>query len=109
MTPLRRWARTRRAWPLAPVAAVLLSGCASFYERHIPVLDGPSAKEYVYSRFADILQGRDQGPEYARLSASDRRAVLEILEQTKADFARAIGSVPTATAATTPDAAALAH
>jgi len=53
MTPLRRLARTRRAWPLAPVAAVLLSGCASFYERHIPVLDGPSAKEYV-TREGDV-------------------------------------------------------
>jgi hypothetical protein len=62
----------------------------------------PSAKEYVYSRFADILQGRDQGPEYARLSASDRRAVLEILQQTKPDFARALKRGLNATDAVTP-------
>jgi hypothetical protein len=38
----------------------------------------------VYRRLYDVLSGRDQSSAYARLSAADRRAILEIVRQTKA-------------------------
>jgi len=41
------------------------------------------AKEYVYRRLLDVLTGRDQSPDFARLSAKDRKDVLEILLATK--------------------------
>jgi len=41
------------------------------------------AKERVYQRLLEILTGKDQGEAYARLSAADRRAILEILRETK--------------------------
>jgi hypothetical protein len=34
----------------------------------------------------DILSGKDARAEYARLTAENRRAVLEILRDTKPDF-----------------------
>ena len=43
-------------------------------------------KEAVYRRMLDILSGNDRQARYARLSAEDRRAVLEILRDTKPDF-----------------------
>ncbi len=41
------------------------------------------AKDYVYRRLLEILTGRDQRPEFAKLSSKDRRAILEILLATK--------------------------
>lgn len=41
------------------------------------------AKTYVYRRLLEVLTGREQGPEFASLSAEDRRAILEILVATK--------------------------
>jgi hypothetical protein len=41
------------------------------------------AKQYVYHRLFEILTGREQGPEFARLTGEDRRAILEILLATK--------------------------
>jgi hypothetical protein len=41
------------------------------------------AKGYVYHRLLEILSGQDQRPDFARLSAEDRRAILEILFATK--------------------------
>jgi hypothetical protein len=46
-------------------------------------LPGP-ARDYVYHRLLAILSGQDQSPDFARLSAQDRRAILEILLATKA-------------------------
>lgn len=40
-------------------------------------------RERVYRRVYDVLAGRDQSPKFARLSADDRRAVLEIVRDTK--------------------------
>ena len=40
----------------------------------------------VYARLADVLSGNDRDPRYARLSAADRRAVLDILRATKPDW-----------------------
>jgi hypothetical protein len=45
-------------------------------------------KDAVYRRMLDILSGHASQPKYARLSADDRRAVLEILHDTKPDFPR---------------------
>jgi len=45
-----------------------------------------SAKDAVYHRMLEILMGRDTRPAYAQLSAADRRAVIEILRDTKPDF-----------------------
>jgi hypothetical protein len=41
------------------------------------------AKGYVYHRLLEILSGRDSSPDFARLAASDRQAILEILLDTK--------------------------
>jgi hypothetical protein len=41
------------------------------------------AKEYIYHRLLEILTGRDQSPEFAKLTGKDRRAILEILLATK--------------------------
>jgi hypothetical protein len=42
-----------------------------------------NAKEAVYSRLAHVLAGRDSAPRYKSLTAADRRAVVEILRETK--------------------------
>jgi hypothetical protein len=41
------------------------------------------AKERVYLRLWEVLTGKDRSKPFAHLSASDRKAVLEILRQTK--------------------------
>lgn len=41
------------------------------------------AKDYIYRRLHDVLIGQDQSSDFARLSAADRRAILEILADTK--------------------------
>jgi hypothetical protein len=46
----------------------------------------PAVKEAVYRRMLDILSGTDAHAAYARLTADDRRAILEILRDTKPDF-----------------------
>jgi hypothetical protein len=43
-------------------------------------------KRAVYARMWDILSGRDRAARYARLSADDRLAIVEILRDTKADL-----------------------
>lgn len=46
----------------------------------------PPAKAAVYERLWEILSGREAGQPYARLSSADRRAIVEILRDTKADL-----------------------
>ena len=41
---------------------------------------------YTYVRIREILEGDGSDPEYAHLSPIDRKAILEILEDTKPDF-----------------------
>jgi hypothetical protein len=41
------------------------------------------AKSYVYHRLLEILSGKDQSPDFARLTAEDRHSILEILLATK--------------------------
>ena len=43
----------------------------------------PPAKEYVYCRLFEVLSDHEYGPEFARLTGEDRRAILEILVATK--------------------------
>lgn len=58
------------------------------YLIHSDTFDGlPSfARDYVFARLADILEGRVDGEDYAHLSTQDRRAILEILMDTKPEF-----------------------
>jgi hypothetical protein len=41
------------------------------------------AKGYVYHRLLEVLSGQDQSKDFARLTAADRQAVLEILLETQ--------------------------
>jgi hypothetical protein len=43
-------------------------------------------KEYVYQELWDVLGGRETGKEFAHLTEEDRRAILEILRETKPDL-----------------------
>jgi hypothetical protein len=46
----------------------------------------PAARGAVYERVWSILSGGEQDPVYARLSAADRRAIIDILKDTKKDL-----------------------
>lgn len=52
------------------------------YSESFDALPEP-AKSYVYRRLLEVLSGQDQSPDFARLTAADRRAILEILLATK--------------------------
>ena len=41
------------------------------------------AREWVYQRLYDVVTAKDADPKFARLSDEDRRAVWEILRDTK--------------------------
>lgn len=49
----------------------------------------PYDLDYLYTRFADVLSGRDRRPPFADFSAQERRDALEILTATKPAFAAA--------------------
>ena len=44
------------------------------------------AKDAIYQRMWQILSGRDQDTMYRRLTVDDRRAIVEILRDTKKDL-----------------------
>jgi hypothetical protein len=44
-------------------------------------------RERLYRRLHEVLSGKDQSPQFAHLSADDRGHILEILTETKKDFA----------------------
>ena len=46
-----------------------------------------AAKDYAYRRFNEVLSGKDTTAAFAHLSTADRKAILEILQETKPDFA----------------------
>ena len=46
-----------------------------------------AAKTYVYRRFWEVLTGKETSTAFAHLSADDRKAILEILRETKPEFA----------------------
>jgi hypothetical protein len=56
------------------------------YMVYSPAFDAlpPVAREKIYARMWRVLSGEDKDPRYAKLSPSDRRAVIEILRATKA-------------------------
>jgi hypothetical protein len=58
------------------------------YMIYAPAFDAlpPVAKEAVYTRLWEVLSGQDHAKQYARLSAADRRAIIEILRGTKTDL-----------------------
>ncbi len=58
------------------------------------------AKDYLYHRLRALLTADDPGKDFAHLSLADRKAVLEILIDTKPDFAALDKAV---TPETTPD------
>ncbi len=55
------------------------------YEIYSAAFDGmpPIVKQYVYDRLRQVLSGEDQSSDFAHLSPEDRRAILEILLETK--------------------------
>jgi len=58
------------------------------YMVYSPAFDAlPSdAKKAIFERMRHVLSGEEKGSRYARLSADDRKNVLEILRETKKDF-----------------------
>lgn len=56
------------------------------YSKSFDALPKP-AKDYVYRRFWEVLTGKDTSETFSHLSTSDRKVLLEILEDTKPDFA----------------------
>jgi hypothetical protein len=44
------------------------------------------ARDRIYRRLYEVLSGKDTSPKYAKLSADDRQAILEILRETKKDL-----------------------
>jgi hypothetical protein len=52
------------------------------YSESFDALPAP-AKNHLYRRLWEVLTGRDQSPEFAHLSSDHRRAILEILLDTK--------------------------
>ena len=49
-------------------------------------------KHYIYRRFAEVLEGKDQNADFDNLSAAERSAILEILTATKPDFAAVLAA-----------------
>ena len=56
------------------------------YSEQFDALPDP-AREYIYARLVEILSGRDQSPAFQHLSQEDRRDILQILRETKKEFA----------------------
>ncbi len=52
------------------------------YSESFDALPG-AVKDYVLRRVRDVLTGKDSGDDFAHLSAADRKAILEILRETK--------------------------
>lgn len=49
-------------------------------------------RQQVYSRLWEILTGADQSQQFAHLTTTDRRAILEILDETKQDLSQSWNS-----------------
>ena len=52
-----------------------------------------NARDALYARLIQVLGGRDQAPRYKVLSPADRRAVIEILRETKKGLPAAFASL----------------
>ena len=55
------------------------------YSKSFDALSAP-LKAYVDRRFREVLSGEDKSAEFAHLSAADRQAIREILQETKPGF-----------------------
>ena len=55
------------------------------YSKSFDAMPSP-LKDYVNRRFREVLTGEDKSPDFAHLSAEDRKAILEILHETKPGF-----------------------
>jgi hypothetical protein len=53
----------------------------------------PLAKSMIYQRMWSVLSGQERDPRYRRLPVSDRRAIVEILRDTKPDLPPYFGAV----------------
>jgi hypothetical protein len=56
------------------------------YSKSFDAMPKP-AKDYAYRRFWEVLNAKDTSADFAHLSSADRKAILEILQETKPDFA----------------------
>jgi hypothetical protein len=58
------------------------------YLIYTPAFDAlpAAARDAVYARLWEVLSGEEKDPIYARLSEADRRAIVEILRDTKPDL-----------------------
>jgi hypothetical protein len=58
------------------------------YMIYSDIFDGlpKAARDRVYRRLYDVLNGRDRDPKFAHLSTQDRAAILEVLLDTKANL-----------------------
>ena len=52
------------------------------------------ARDAIYRRMWEVLSGQDKQPSYSRLSLADRRAIVEILRDTKKDLPELLSSRP---------------
>src|SRR5215471_2844557 len=55
------------------------------YSKSFDAMPG-ELKEYVNRRLREVLTGEDQSPDFGHLSEEDRKAILEILSETKPGF-----------------------
>ena len=55
------------------------------YSESFDALPDPT-KEFVFRRLGEVLEGRDTTAPFAHLTPSDRKAILEILTETKPEF-----------------------
>jgi hypothetical protein len=80
--------RGRSFGQLELVTRLLRYPCS--YMVYADAFDGlsPAVKQAVYRRMLEMLTGSDSRQAFARLTADDRQAVLEILRDTKPDFPR---------------------
>jgi hypothetical protein len=67
------------------------------YDAAFDALPAP-VRDYAYRRLREVLTGADTSKTFAHLSAADRQAILEILNDTKPDFAAAVASATDAAA-----------
>jgi hypothetical protein len=52
------------------------------------------ARHAIYRRMREILSGQETGPRYLRLTPDDRRAIVDILRDTKEGLPDYFQSVP---------------
>ena len=57
------------------------------YSAAFDALPAP-AKDAIYSRLWDVLSGSERSEKYVRLASADRKAIVEILRDTKSDLPR---------------------